>query len=137
MITPALDTPERAIVSVVNTERARHGLRALRPSGALSRAAATHTADMLRVGSLTHTASGGSSFGARLGAFGSWTRTGEALAFSNRRSARARSFLRIWLRSPAHRTLLLDGSFSKVGVGREKGRIGGLRGTVVTLDLAS
>ena len=40
------------------------------------------------------------------------------------------------LRAASMSKLLLDGSFSKVGVGREKGRIGGLRGTVVTLDLA-
>lgn len=127
MVPPALDTPERAIVAVVNQERAALGLPTLRTSSALSRTADAHTAAMVRAGSLTH-----QGFGARA----SGRASGEALAFASGRAARARTFLRMWLQSPPHRALLTSGTYSRIGVGRRRGTIGGVRGTVVTLELA-
>ncbi len=133
MIPAALDAPERAIVSVVNAERAREGLRTLRPTGPLSRAANSQTATIVRTGAFTH----GSPLGVRLSAFGNWPRTGEALAFSGRKRPTARTFLRLWLNSPGHRALLLDGAFSQIGIARSRGKVAGRRGVVVTLEVAT
>jgi uncharacterized protein YkwD len=136
-ITQALDHAEIALVRTINAERARRGLRVLRPSRKLSRSADRHTADMLRRGRLDHFSWDGTPFSSRLRAVVSWSRLGEVLAWTPQARNRPEAVVRLWLASPPHRVQLLDGSFRRVGVGRRAGWMHGRRGVAFTVDLAS
>ncbi len=136
-ITQALDHAEIALVRTINTERARRGLRVLRPSRKLSRAADRHTADMLRRGRLDHDSRDGTPFSSRLRAVVSFARLGEVLAWTPHGSTGARTVVKLWLASPAHRGQILDRRFRRIGVGRRRGWMQGTRGVAFTVDLAS
>ncbi len=136
-ITQALDHAEIALVRTINTERARRGLRILRPSRKLSRAADRHTRDMLRRGALDHTSRDGTVFTSRLRAVVSWTRLGEVLAWTPHGNTGARTVVQLWLASPPHRAQLLERRYRRIGVGRRKGWMQGTRGVAFTVDLAS
>ncbi len=135
-ITQALDHGEIALVRTINSERARRGLRVLRPSKRLSKVADRHTGDMLRRGRLDHFSWDGTSFSSRLRAVVSWSQLGEVLAWSGRR-ARPGSVVRMWLNSPGHRAQILAPGYRRIGVGRRKGWMQGRRGVAFTVDLAS
>lgn len=121
---------ERVLVRAINAQRRRHGIRGLRMTVSLSRVARGASRRTVRRGSMSH--AGLPSRMARAGA--DFRRTGETLAWIPRgRSARARSVVRLWLRSPSHRSALLDPSFRRIGVARVRGR----RGTAFAVDLAS
>jgi len=136
-ITQALDHAEIALVRTINTERARRGLRVLRPSRALSRTADRHTADILRSGTLDHSSRDGTVFSSRLRAVASWSRLGEVLAWAPMRRTGPKSVVRMWLKSPGHRVQLLNPSYRRIGVGRRRGWMHGTRGVAFTVDLAS
>ena len=136
-ITQALDHAEIALVRTINTERARRGLRTLRPSRKLSRTADRHTADMLRRGRLDHTSGNGTVFTSRLRAVVSWTRLGEVLAWTPHGRTGARTVVKLWLASPPHRSQILSRSYRRIGVGRRRGWMQGARGVAFTVDLAS
>ena len=135
-ITQALDHAEIALVRTINTERARRGLRVLRPSRKLSRSADRHTRDMLRRGRLDHFSWDGTSFPSRLRAVVSWSRLGEVLAWTAHRP-HSRTVVRMWLRSPPHRAQILDPSYRRIGVARRRGAMQGRSGYAFTVDLAS
>jgi uncharacterized protein YkwD len=124
----AANRAERAIVRLVNAERARYGLPRVRLSGALTRAAQRHSWDCLRYDSLSHTT-------------GRITRaraSGEALAWSQRGAGSgASSIVNMWMRSSAHRAIVLNGKFRRIGVGRVRGKLGPTPGVMVTADFAS
>ena len=124
----AANRAERAIVRLVNAERARYGLPRVRLSAALTRAAQAHSWNCLRYDSLSHTS-------------GRITRarsSGEALAWSQRGAgSRARSVVNMWMRSAPHRAIVLNGKFRRIGVGRVRGRLGPTAGVMVTADFAS
>ena len=119
---------ERAIVRRLNAERARYGLPRLRLSGALTRKAQRHSWECLRYDSMSHTS-------------GRITRaraSGETLAWSQRGAGSgARSIVNMWLRSSAHRAIVLNGKFRRVGIGRVRGKLGSSSGVMVTADFAS
>ena len=137
-VTVPLDLPERAIVRAVNAERAAVGLPGLRPSRRLSRGAARHSYDLLRNDRLGHASSDGTPFARRVARVGSFRLAGEVIAFAPRGSgARARTVVRMWMRSPYHRRQLLNWRFRVVGIGRMYGALSARRGTVITADLAA
>jgi uncharacterized protein YkwD len=133
---PRLDGAERALVRAINGVRAQHGLRALRASARLSRAADRHSADMLRHDFFGHASSRGATVERRLWRF---RQVGEALAYTSplRGIGLARRVLDMWLGSPPHRAILLSPAFRRVGIGRRTGRLGAARVTMVTADFAS
>lgn len=133
----ALDVPERAIVRAVNLERAAVGLPDLRATRRLSRGAERHSRDLLRHGFIGHASSDGTPFARRVARIGSFRIAGEVVAFVPRGSAsRARSVVRMWMRSPSHRRQLLNGRFRIIGIGRARGALSARRGAMVTADLA-
>ena len=136
-MTVPLDMPERAIVRAVNAERAALGLPGLRANRRLSRGAARHSHDLLRNDRLGHASSDGTPFARRIARVGSFRLAGEVIAFAPRGSGfRARTVVRMWMRSPSHRRQLLDGRFRVMGIGRMYGALSSQRGTMVTVDLA-
>jgi uncharacterized protein YkwD len=117
---------ELAVVRVMNSVRASNGVPPLRIGRALTRAARSHSADMVRRNYFDHGA-----FVRRLRSFGVGARyVGENLA-SGTLPLPAAEIVHMWIASPPHRQNLLDRGFRRVGVGEA----GGLN-RLVTADFA-
>jgi uncharacterized protein YkwD len=112
---PALapSSHEVAILRAVNGIRAAHGRRPLSLGPALHRAARAHSVDMVRRGYFDHGA-----WFQRLRRFGVRGRTlGENLAYATEPGFNAGVVVQMWMTSPPHRSVVLDRSFSRIGVG--------------------
>jgi uncharacterized protein YkwD len=112
---PALapSSHELAILRTVNGVRAANGRRPLGLGPALHRAARAHSVDMVRRGYFDH-----GPFAQRLRRFGVRGRAlGENLAYATEPGFSAGAVVRMWLASPPHRSVMLDPSFSRIGVG--------------------
>jgi uncharacterized protein YkwD len=104
----------------------------------LARAARAHSAEQIRSGYASHDSPDGTPFDRRLQRYTRAWATGETIAWLPRSQRRqARTVVRMWLRSPTHRGVLLDRRFRRLGVGRRSGMLGGRRMTVVTANFAS
>jgi uncharacterized protein YkwD len=132
-----LDGTERKVVKLVNRIRARHGLRKLRTSAKLARAASDHTGEMLRADYLSHCSSDGTPMATRVRRYTGANWVGENIATTSKRHAVARRVVRMWMASPGHRAVLLSPAGRRIGVGRARGRLGTVRRAVFTADLAS
>jgi len=117
---------EIAIVRVMNSVRAANGVPPLRIGRALSRAARSHSVDMVRRGYFDH-----GPFVQRLRRFGVRAPyVGENLA-SGTTPLSAVAIVQMWIASPPHRQNLLDRSFRRIGVG-----VAGSSTRLVTADFA-
>jgi uncharacterized protein YkwD len=116
---------ERAMFAAVNRARAARGRRSLRGSSALNRSAHRYAAWMLRNDYFGHLS--------RIRAGGNFRRIGETLAIHSYRGAGIRPTVRMWLRSPEHRPLLLSRGFRAVGAGQAVGLYQGRRATTWVL----
>jgi uncharacterized protein YkwD len=134
---PAHDRLEAAIVREINVVRSREGLRALRPSRALARAAARHSGEQVRRGRISHTSLRGASPALRVRRLTRARAVGETIAYLPGTAARAAQVVRLWLGSPPHRAALLGPAYRRVGVGRVAGRMSTSTGTVVTANFAT
>lgn len=111
----------------VNSVRRAHGARPLGVGPALQRAARAHSLDMARRGYFDH-----GPFVQRLRRFGVRSRViGENLAYAAAPAFNAGGVVRMWLASPPHRAILLDRSFSRIGIG-----VAGGTTRLVTADFA-
>ncbi len=135
----SLDRTERQVIRHINRQRARHGLRRLRPSRSLSLSADYHCWDMLRGNFFAHSSSNGASMGSRVRRFSRAHRIGENLAYVSSRDRRgvARRVVGMWMNSPSHRAALLNRKFRKIGLARRTGSLGSMRAMVFTADFAS
>jgi uncharacterized protein YkwD len=128
-LTPA----ESGLLRAVNAARIAHGLQALRPDPALTRAARAHSAEMLAHDTFAH----GDFRGRMLGFHVTGPLTGENLAWGTGPYGVAKAVVQEWLASPEHRANLLRPGFARVGVGAAVGTFVGRTGaTVVTADFA-
>src|SRR5262245_46242568 len=134
---PRLSPTERAVIRLMNRVRASHGLRALKSSPRLARAADLHSRDMLRHDFFSHESSDGTSCFNRVRSYAHARRVGENLAMLPGVRRAARQVVRMWLDSAAHREILLSRGFRRVGVGSRSGQLGGQQATVYTVDFAS
>jgi uncharacterized protein YkwD len=116
---PMLDALSRA--------RARHGLEPLHAAPGLDAVAASQSRRVLRRKAFVH--------GGRMSAPG-FSSVGEAMALMRGWSSRPRAVVRLWLRSPHHRGLVLNPRFGSAGIGRARGRFGGRRATVWVVRFA-
>jgi uncharacterized protein YkwD len=132
-----LDGTERKVVKLVNRIRAHHGLRRLRASRTLAHAASDHTGDMLRADYLSHNSLDGTSMATRVRRYTDARWVGENIAVTSRRRGVARRVVRMWMASPSHRAVLLSPKSRRIGVGRERGRLGSVAYSVFTVDFAS
>jgi uncharacterized protein YkwD len=128
-----LSTAESGLLRAVNATRAAHGLNAVRVDAALTRAARSHSAGMIRSNFFAHGA-----FRSRMVAFrvrGPFV--GENLAWGSGSYASPATVIKEWLASPAHRANLLRPSFTRIGIGAVQGTFRGNGGsTVLTADFA-
>jgi uncharacterized protein YkwD len=134
---PGLDGFERALIAKLNDARAQNGLAPLRAHRGLSRAADTHSGDMLRADFFDHPSSDGTPFDRRVRRFADVDLVGETLASLGKRHGGAATVVQMWLDSPPHRAIVLRGDFRRIGVARRWGTLGGSRSAVVTADFAS
>ena len=133
-----LDGTERKVVKLVNRIRAHHGLRKLRASRTLAHAASDHTGDMLRADYLSHDSRDGTPMATRVRRYTGARWVGENIAVTtSRRRGLARRVVRMWMASPPHRAVLLSPKSRRIGVGRERGRLGSVAYSVFTVDFAS
>ena len=124
---------EARIINVMNRVRTSNGLRPLRFDKKLRAAARSHSADMIRRRYFGHGA-----FGRRMGRFGVRAPVvGENLAWGTGVYAVPTTVVQSWLASPEHRSNLLRGGFSWIGVGAAVGRfVGKRKATVITADFS-
>ena len=134
-----------AAVCLVNQERTRRGLRALRFNRRLSQAAAGHARDMVSRDYFSHDTAGGGSFVDRIVKAGyiaqnSFPSLGEDLAWGDGTLGTARSIVRSWMASPGHRANILSRKFRELGIGVALGVPGGdagLGGATYAIDFGS
>lgn len=126
---PAL-TPsnhEVAILRAINGVRAANGRQPLGLGRRLHVAAKAHSVDMARRGYFDH-----GPFVRRLRRFGIRSRhIGENIAYATEPGFSAALVLQMWMASPPHRSILLDQSFRRVGIG-----VAGGSTRLVTADFA-
>jgi uncharacterized protein YkwD len=128
-----LSSAEASLLRAVNQTRAAHGLRPVRFDATLTRAARSHSTEMLRGNYFAHGA-----FRTRMIQFhvrGPFV--GENLAWGIGSYASPATVIQQWLASPAHRANLLRPSFTRIGIGAVQGTFRGGGGTtVLTADFA-
>jgi uncharacterized protein YkwD len=134
-----LDKRERAMLRVINNQRAHHGLAGLKPNINLARAADYHSWEMLDANYFAHTSRDGGPFDERVRRFVNKRALGETLAMLSGGCSRgsARRVVRMWMDSPGHRAILLNSSYRRIGLAKRVGRLGGTKACVVTADFGS
>jgi uncharacterized protein YkwD len=129
---------EIAIVREINKIRRTHHLRVVKLVAPLASVARRHSSLMLQHNALTHSSFDGSSFSTRLARAGRRKTYGETLAWApDGAHVTAKLLLKLWLASPPHRHVLLNGKLHRVGVGRVHGKLGAQGGTAITADFSS
>jgi uncharacterized protein YkwD len=128
----------RAIRCLINRARAARGLRRLRASRPLGRAARAHSHDMVRRSYFDHVSPGGSDPLRRARREG-WrgSTLGETIACGH---ATAAATVRQWLRSGTHKRILLSRRLRAIGIGVAAGvpeRRWGDDGITVTADIGA
>jgi len=111
------DQREQFILSEINRIRAEQGLSQLRPNIKLCAIARSHSSNMARTGSLSHTDSLGRDFKERLGSkTGERYHAGENLATNNFPDS-ARFAVAGWRQSSKHLKNILNERFTDTGIG--------------------
>jgi uncharacterized protein YkwD len=127
----ALTRGESSLLSAMNKARAAYHLAPLQPDATLTRAARSHSLDMLRHNYFAHGA-----LASRVNAFGArGPVVGENLAWGTGSLGSADHVVEMWLASPEHRANLLRPGFTRVGLATPVGTFAGQSGvTMVTAD---
>lgn len=111
---PAADSLHAELLDLINRERAKYGLGALRANANLAVAARGHASDMAINDFLSHSGSDGRNVADRVAATGYvYAYVSEALAAGPRTAGQA---VYMWLHSAAHRDLLLAPEPREVGL---------------------
>lgn len=101
------------VVALVNAERAKYGLSALKADSRVQQAAQVRAAETVQ--SFSHTRPNGSSFSTALTEVGvSYTRSGENIAYGQ---STPQQVVNAWMNSSGHRANILNESFTTIGVG--------------------
>jgi uncharacterized protein YkwD len=106
---------QAALVSLINQQRQKMGLKPLRFSAKLSQAAQIHAQDLVKNNLFDHTGSNGSQPWDRVGAVGySYSTIAENIAAGSKTPSQV---FQQWMNSPGHRANMLNPNVSEVGVG--------------------
>jgi uncharacterized protein YkwD len=111
---------ERPLLAAINAERRRHGLRPLRMSGQLARAADVHARAMGTRGFFAHESRDGTSASTRIRryyrveGYSRWL-TGETLLWRSP-GVNASQAIALWLDSAPHRKVILTAGFRDIGI---------------------
>ena len=106
---------ELEVARLVNVERARYGLSALAPDAELSRVARYKSQDMREKGYFSHESPTYGTPFQMMKSFGITYRTaGENIAYGYAAPAKV---VEAWMNSEGHRANILNGSYTRIGVG--------------------
>jgi len=113
---------EDEVIKLVNAERAKNGLGALKANWQLSRVARYKSQDMVNKGYFSHTSpTYGSPFN-MMESFGlKFSAAGENIAYGQRTP---QEVMNAWMNSPGHRSNILNPSYTEIGVGLAKTKNG-------------
>ncbi|WP_346704179.1 CAP domain-containing protein [uncultured Agathobaculum sp.] len=101
------------VVALVNAERAKYGLSALKVDSRVQQAAQVRAKETVQ--SFSHTRPNGSSFSTALTEAGvSYTRSGENIAYGQ---STPQQVVQAWMNSSGHRANILNENFTTIGVG--------------------
>jgi uncharacterized YkwD family protein/spore coat assembly protein SafA len=115
-------TQENEVAKLVNAERARAGLPALKVNWQLSRVARYKSADMANKGYFSHQSPTYGTPFQMMENFGlRFSSAGENIAYGQRTPAEV---MRDWMNSPGHRNNILSRSYTEIGVGLAKNKNG-------------
>ena len=115
---------ENEVIRLVNVERAKYGLPALKANWQLSRVARYISQDMVDKGYFSHTSPTYGSPFKMMESFGiRYSAAGENIAMGLRTPSEV---MNAWMNSPGHRNNILNRSFNEIGVGLAKGPNGRL-----------
>ena len=112
---------EKQVLSLINTQRTKRGLIALRADGGLATVSRRHSADMLRRQYFAHSYPGGSTVTSRLKQVCGAGILGEDIAWGSAAYSTPTSTVSRWMNSPPHRAIILTSTFRYLGVGRAAG----------------
>jgi len=110
------------MVKKVNRIRHAYGLHRLRPSYSLFVSAKLYSHRMMRSDYFGHLS--------RIPVASGWSAAGETLEWHSGWRLRPRAVVSRWMHSPPHRAVLLSSRFTRIGVGRTRGRYGHMRATM-------
>ncbi len=122
---PTVAGPPSAMVKKLNKTRHHRGLPPLKRSPALMHSARRYARHLMSVDRFAHPA--------RIWAPPRFSTVGETLMLGTGWRVKPRRAVLSWLRSGAHRPLLLSRRFGQIGAGRARGRFGGRRATIWVL----
>jgi uncharacterized protein YkwD len=121
--TITLTSQEKLLVQLINKERTKRGLAAVKVQFNLMKAARAHSAEMALKKYFSHKSANGESFSARLIRLGykrtgySYWLAGENLYWGNGLLASPAAAVKGWMNSSGHRAILLNKSVRDIGVG--------------------
>jgi uncharacterized protein YkwD len=126
---PASATPaELTMLNKINSIRKAHGLSKLRGSWSLIGSATRYAQAMMRSDYFGHQA--------RIPVASRWRAAGETLSWHPGWRLRPRRTVTRWMHSPGHRAILLSSRFSRIGMGKARGRYAGVRATMWVVHVA-
>ncbi|WP_433830480.1 CAP domain-containing protein [Actinoplanes sp. CA-015351] len=105
---------QNEINRLINIQRVSNGCAALKVDAKLTVAARGHSAFMAQTGTFSHTGRGNSNFVARAKAAGYTSPSAENVAYGYRTAAQV---VNGWMKSPGHRTNIVNCKSKTVGVG--------------------
>lgn len=115
-------TQESEVVRLVNIERSKNGLPALKENWEVSRIARYKSQDMINKSYFSHTSPTYGSPFAMMESFGvKFSAAGENIAMGQRTP---QEVVTAWMNSPGHRSNILSPNFSQIGVGLAKDKNG-------------
>jgi uncharacterized protein YkwD len=125
-VAAASAAPSGDMIQAINGARTRQGLPPLRTSPSLEHSATSFSYRMMSTGTYGHAS--------RVQASGRFSRLGEALGMHLGGGVGIHTMVRMWLRSPTHRAIVLTRSMSWLGVGVTQGRFQGHRAAIWVLQ---
>ncbi len=118
----AVKAQENEVIRLVNVERSKRGLPALKANWELSRVARYKSQDMINKNYFSHTSPTYGSPFAMMESFGiRYTSAGENIAYGQQTP---QEVMNAWMNSTGHRNNILSSSFSEIGVGLAKNKNG-------------
>ncbi|MEA2286483.1 MAG: hypothetical protein QOJ21_2526 [Solirubrobacteraceae bacterium] len=137
--TQSADGYAAAVLRLVNAQRASAGLVPVEPDRRLARAARRFSRDMVRQRFFDHVSPAGSTVGQRVRQAGFTGRgVAETIAWGAGASAGPEAIVAMWMASPGHRAIIMDGTYRRVGVGVASGSPAGMDGArTVTADFGT
>ncbi len=122
----SLNHYEKQLFGLINKQRAKHGLAQLRLNGKLVNSTRAHSADMGRQKYFSHDSPDGETWSSRIVRYGytrngcSYWKAGENLYYGAGVYSDPVAVIDAWMRSSAHRAVILTKTFRDVGVGAVK-----------------